>query len=271
MHILRKLNIWSIDVALAAGLLTIAFAHLWKIELPLTVPVLLALTVWLIYTFDHIRDARETRAPGLSIRRNLHRKYLRSLISISVVLLILMAILVFMVPVNVVVYGASLACLVAAYYLGLHFLKRKMALRKEFVVAVLYSAGIVLGPLSVGPAPPGFQVHLIQLFMLALNNLLLFSWFDREIDAKEGFDTIFHAMSNRTAKRLLIILPLVQVAVAAFLVLYGFYPQFETVWLFTSLLMLVPVIRPVFWQQGARYRVLGDLLFFMPSLILLVL
>ncbi|MEJ2004935.1 MAG: hypothetical protein P8X57_08230 [Cyclobacteriaceae bacterium] len=141
MRLLRYLNIWSIDVALAAGLLSVAFAHVWSIAIPVTVPALLAIVVWLIYTLDHIKDSFDTQAPGLSERRNLHRKHFKKLLSVSVVLLIFAGGLIFMVPEPVVVYGTALSSIVGAYYLVLHFLSSRIVLKKEVIVALLYTTG----------------------------------------------------------------------------------------------------------------------------------
>ena len=270
MGILRKLNIWCIDVALAAGLLAIAFAHLWNIELPLTVPLLLSIAVWLIYTFDHLKDAFDTREPGLSVRRDLHRKYARQLVLVSIVLLFTAAGLVFTIPVNVVVYGAAMSLLVIAYYLTLHLTERKSLVKKEVVVAILYTTGVVLGPLATGHPADGFQVHIVQLFLLAMNNLLLFSWFDHEIDEKEGFTNLVTMIGAGRTRKLLVVLSIAQSVLALSLSAAGFYQNFELLWSIMGIFMLLPVLRPVFWRLGYRYRILGDLLFFVPSAIILL-
>ncbi len=271
MHLLRQLNIWCIDVAVSAGLLSFAFSRLWNIALPLSVPVLLSIAVWLIYTFDHLKDTVDTKEPGLSARRNLHRKYVKQLIAVSMMLLLLAAGLIFFVPVKVVVYGTALSLLVVSYYLGLHLAQRSPKLKKEYIVAILYTAGVVLGPLACGTPPAGYQLHVLQLFLLALNNLLLFSWFDREMDQKEGFSNIVHILGAGKIRLLLILLPLFQFMAALLLSASGFFREFELLWAMIGIVMLLPMIKPVYWQLRYRYRILGDFLFFVPSAIILFL
>jgi hypothetical protein len=175
MSVFRWANIWSVDIAVGAGLLSFVYARLWEINIPWSIPAILMVAVWLIYTFDHIKDAFDSNIEGLSQRRRLHRKYAKRLVRISIILLLAAAILILYLPGDVVIYGTFLLCLVAAYYLALHYLNEKFGRHKEITVALLYSIGIVLGPMALGNPPDGFMIHVFQLFLLALNNLLLFS------------------------------------------------------------------------------------------------
>ena len=269
MRFLRWLNIWSIDVAVAAGLLSMALAHIWNIAMPVAVPVLLGISVWIIYTFDHIKDAFETNAPGYSMRRLKHRRYFQVLITAAVFLLLLAGTIIFFVPPAVIVNGSALGCLVGAYFISLHYLGRRFSLPKEVVIAVLYTAGIALGPLSVGNPPPIFRIHLLQLFLLALNNLLLFSWFDREADEKEGFHGLVQSVRPERMRRWLMLIVFTEIMLSAFLMINGLYPFFEGIWLVMSVLMAIPLLYPGFWSENYRFRVAGDLIFLLPSFMML--
>ncbi len=267
MRFLRLLNILSIDVALGAAGLAMVIANIWNIDLPYTVPILLAMIVWIIYTFDHIKDAHETKVPGLSPRRDFHRKYFKPLVIISIALLLSSCFLLFMIPERLLLFGSVLSCLVIAYYFSLHFLKSGVV-NKEFIIAILYTGGIVIGPLACGTPPSGYMVHIFQLFLLALNNLLLFSWFDHETDVQEGFAGLIQRMGHENSRWMLLALGLIQIVLALVLFATGFYPGFEFIWFCMASAMIVPVLQPGFWSAQSRYRILGDALFFLPVLIL---
>ena len=82
-------------------------------------------------------------------------------------------------------------------YLAVH---RQLAFLKEVVVALLYSAGILLPSLSVTPESLSsfHYIMIILFFNTALVNLLLFSWFDLK-QAREMMTVLRHeAAQGRT-------------------------------------------------------------------------
>ncbi|UII22028.1 hypothetical protein [Fulvivirga ligni] len=262
----KYFNILSLDVALGATICSWFVAWFLKVELPLPVSLILGLTVWLIYSFDHLLDARQVQKPASSERHRFHQRYFKSISYISVIVLMIIAALIFILPIKTVVWGASIGALVLAYFILLHFIKVQFRYQKEMLIAFLYAAGIMVGPLSIYEEIFNWNILIIytQFVMLALSNLFIFSVFENEGDEQDGFPSIARNYKPQSIKLFLKYFLAVQLALAIILSFDMAFSWFQ----YTVMVMLLALVAIVWLDSIFKvkngYRWLGDAIFLFP-------
>jgi hypothetical protein len=265
LRLYRLLNILSIDVALGSICCAAWFAELFNVDLRTYAFVSLGLTVWIIYTLDHLLDAKKIVGHASTERHRFHQQYFK-LLSIAVIFAVLADLfVVFFIRKAVFQSGMALASVMIAYFLLHRFLK----LFKEFVIAFLFSCGVMLPSWSIFRTIPSVDVSLIiaQFMITALINLLLFSWFDRHcdsVDKRESFVTLVGETVTQITIRILFALNGLLIVLAAFA-----FPQVMNnvfIIFFMNILLFILHSRPAIFEVNDRYRLLGDSIFFLPLL-----
>jgi 4-hydroxybenzoate polyprenyltransferase len=267
----RWVQAMSLDVVLGSGLLNLAIAKYYKVNLPLPVVVALMIAVWAIYTFDHLSDAKKINKVASTHRHRYHQQHYK-LLKLLLLLAIFAGIAVtFLLPPVVVKWGIICTVCVVAYFL---LLKLKFFWYKELFIAVCYTIGVFLGPLCLSlEALNLFQLLLIpQILLLALSNLVIFSCFDYQTDKQDGhYSLALHLGLSRARKiaKGLVIIGLVLTAIMFFLAKL-FITQEVQLFIFTmNLLLLILLLKEKSFQQNNLYRMVGDGIFFIPILFLL--
>ncbi len=195
----------SLDVALGAvccsamccrlvGLVPLPWLQLWT----------LGGTVLLIYTADHQADASRMAGPPLTDRHRFHWRYRRLLRPLAGVLAVGLAAAALRLPRPVLVYGLLLAGAVGAYLLVVSRLPETRGRRwfhKEILVAALYAAG-VWGSVAVRAAglPPFARLAGVIFALLALQNLLLFSYLEWAEDVSQGQRSVARSWGKRRVR-----------------------------------------------------------------------
>jgi len=157
----RALAFWhlaSLDAPTVAIVWSLAFAWAGRVQLPMWVPLLLALVTWSVYVIDRLLDAsagiREPSSHILRERHIFHWRHRRMLLPMAIgsACAALVIILVFMPPITRA-RDSVLAAAALAYFSGVHsgcgawkfpFRWPRSFARKEFFVAVLFTAGCAL-------------------------------------------------------------------------------------------------------------------------------
>ena len=155
----------------------------------------------------------------------------------------------------------SLACgiyLFTSQWLGKKWLK-------EICVAFNYAIGVMIVPLIL-VGDKALWIITLQIFMLALLNLLTFSIFEVDEDKEEGFHSIASQLGTKLCAGIS--------GVILFMLLGSL--------LFTSLPMAIEIFMaiggliyavmyafPHFFAVNERYRIVGDAVFLMAALFLL--
>src|SRR4051812_41244064 len=138
LRLYRFINIISLDVALGAVTGSAFFATVFHTSLLPQGLAALGISVWIIYSVDHLLDAYKLKNTASSERHQFHQKYLTQ-ITVAVIFLVLVDIvLIFYVRPSVFNAGLLLAGVVI-FYLLFH---RWMYPLKEIAGAVLYSGGV---------------------------------------------------------------------------------------------------------------------------------
>ncbi len=263
----RLLNILSIDVVLGAVCCAAWFANYFEVELRIYALLCLGLTVWIIYSADHLLDAIKVKGEASTLRHRFHQKHFKAL---TIVLACASAFdfgLLFFIRAQVLYAGIFLICMVGVYLL----ISRWLAYLKEIVVAGLYCGGVLLPALSLNESGmTAADLFLILCFFLtALINVIMFAWFDHALDIRDGNNSFSTKFGKDFTKKLLILLFALQVI---FLVILLVGKSFLPLIVFGSMnsILYLLFVRSDEFGKAEYYRLLGDAVFLIPAVFLLI-
>lgn len=264
----RLLNILSIDVAVGAVVCALFFAKIFDVSIIPFGLISLGLTVWIIYTADHLLDAYKIQRPASTERHRFHQQHFKKLIVFLIVALVIDAIQLAFIRKVVLLEGLALAIIVIVYFLAHRYLK----FFKEVIGAVLYSGGVLLIPWSVnnGIASTSQILLIAQFAMTALINLFLFSWFGLHQDEKDNHSSYATVMGYSATKYSIAILFFVQFFTSVIQFELGVYVLPAIILLLMNLLLLIIFLQKNFFEVEDRYRLLGDAVFLLPIIYLFI-
>jgi 4-hydroxybenzoate polyprenyltransferase len=260
----KILNLLSIDVAAGAVSAALFFAAILSVHVRAYGFICLGLTVWVVYTADHLYDAWVLKTSASTPRHLFHQQHFRLLTFFVLVAAMLDLMLAFLIKDRVFHFGMILGGIVFVYFL----VQSRLKFAKEITGAVLYSAGILLPSVAVTEKHVSlFVIVLIaQFFLTALINLILFSWFDYRRDLQDGRSSLITLMGDSTGKILLWILFLTQAAFTAYLWIRMIDPVATLVLAAMNLVLWVIFMNGNYFSIRDRYRLAGDAVFFLPTL-----
>lgn len=267
MRFYRFLNIYSVDVVLGSLVCSLLFAKILKVEVPVATSLVLGLTVWLIYTFDHLKDAQNVSSP-VTRRHLAHKVHFKPILLACITALLVISIAIFQMPVKTVVWGASLFAIVLAYFLLLNYFGLRFSYFKEVSISLIYSLGILIGPLSIYSAKlePRHFLLILLFVLLAFTNLSVFSLFEFEQDQAQQFPSLTQVLGKENSKILLKVLLVVELIIIG--LLYYLKTPFWILLTFSIMsftLYLIYFFHNFFYKHE-RYRLVGDAVFFIPLL-----
>ena len=273
-NLYRFLRVLSLDVVAGALVGALFFAYHFKVQLPWPVLTALGLAIWLIYTLDHLADARHTGHTAHTYRHRFHQKYARWLwLGVVVAALGGMAML-WLLPAPTLRLGATVAAVAIVYFIANTLFKSAFAHVKELSGALIYSAGVLTGPLSLLPAwPATAYFYFAQLTLIALANLLIFAWYEVKSDAADGHNSLVQHLGPEKSKRLISSI----LALALACTISGLFVLGQPAQLVQGLLLAMTVALTAtfafgsYFGQAERYRILGDAIFYFPAIYLVLL
>jgi 4-hydroxybenzoate polyprenyltransferase len=263
-NLYRKLNLLSIDVALGAMCGSLFFAKLLDGNVPIVGIVCLGITVWIIYTVDHLMDARRIGPTASMERHRFHHKHYQLLLKLVILMVMINGVLTFFALENVWVGGIFLLIGVASYLL----INRYIHLLKELLISILYTMGVLMPILmtkrfSLQEVP---WIIVSQFGLVAFMNLLIFSWVDYEHDKKDGTVSFATKAGERLTKGV------IGSVLFCVLTLFIFSPQVTA----SGLMVLMAILQfAIFWKKNRflslnRYRLIGEAIFMLPLLYYLI-
>ncbi|MCI4670184.1 MAG: hypothetical protein MRZ79_18755 [Bacteroidia bacterium] len=275
-RIFQIISLLSLDVvvgSLASAILVLLASEL---EMPWAWWVVLAISVWVIYTTDHLMDAYRLKE-NAHTRRHLFHHQNFNFIGFSWIFLILAVIglVILYLPVSIILFGMGMGLLVLIH-LGLVWMvgnKTSIFLQKELGVGLIYSLGIWGGPFAYHQIWPGISVWLIfgQFFLLAMMNLLIFSSYEANTDELDGHTSLALAMGKKRIH--ILVRALLGIIILTGICLLIWQNKLDTiaiqlVFLAMGCLLLWINEKPEFFRINERYRFLGDGVFFIPFTLL---
>lgn len=257
----RILNHLSVDVATGAMVGAWFFAHVFNAAVDFSSLVVLGLSVWIIYTTDHLLDVRRLGSTAATWRHQFHQKHFNVLLAVMMVAAVLNVILILQLPPTVIRSGLFLGAGIGIYLL----LQRHLSFMKEFSGALFYTVGVVLlawASVHKNMALPHY-ILILHFLITAWVNLLLFSWFDRQQDARDKHISFIIIWGERNARIFMICLFLVCIVITAIQIPWPFVKAaliffIMDVWLISLLLF------PQYFAKHDRFRFVGDAVFFLP-------
>jgi hypothetical protein len=267
IRLYRLINILSIDVAIGAMLSALFFGKLFDVKiLPYGISAL-GLTVWIIYTADHLRDAKKIPNDASSERHRFHQKNFKLLVIFLVMASLIDGFLIFFIRKPVFIGGIVLTAFVALYLI----LQSRLFFMKETFVALLYTLGVLLPSWAVASSKLGFPEYalMIEFFLIAELNLMIFSFFDYDQDLQDGLSSFATRFGKSLTTRRIVIEFILLFGIISYQCLWVGLLPYNIILLLSSSLLLIIFSCQRFFGKHALYRFVGDAVFYLPGLILI--
>jgi hypothetical protein len=242
---------------------------------------LLPAGVWVVYTMDHLLDARRMGSDARTPRHRFHHHYSGALWVAVVVMSMICAIGGFIgLSWFGLLYAAAMCGLVA-----LHEIIVKLAgdrasplLVKELGVAIVFTVGVWGMPwlrhrLDTGRWFGWPIVLMGQYLVLAIVNLIEFSIYESKIDTAHRQTSFVRGIGRKRARRIVIALLAIELLVGMAVLLLN--PNrliliVQAIYLCMMIGLWIVIMMPNFVARGERYRTIGDGVFLLPLLMVLV-
>ena len=274
-RIYRIGRILSLDI-LAGVFCGFTFARIiLDSEYPPLTPVILCLSVWLIYTLDHLLDARTLKGISGKPAYRWHydmRKILWPILLAAGLATVLLS-LAFL-PARVLIFGSIMGVFVVLYTLVHQGLlgSRLTYLFKEGWISIIYTAGIWGVPLLSYGAVPDIPVLLtIIIYLLLVQiNVLIYSFFDYHTDCRESQHTLATVYGREITShliRLLILSVLMLIMVACLILVDLSMGKVYVILLSMTAVMGLIIAFPRLFSKNERYGILADGVFLLPGLL----
>ncbi|MFK7922554.1 MAG: hypothetical protein AB8H47_11395 [Bacteroidia bacterium] len=273
------LQLLSIDVILGALFSGMMVAKLLVVQMPSYWYWVLPLSVWVIYTTDHLMDARRLKDKAHTPRHLFHFQYSKWIVVIWGGSILLCTLYVpWIISTEILYFGIGMGGLVLVHLALVWIIGDRIAwfLHKELGVGAIYAAGVWGGPLALYAdiIPLWAWMMGIQFFLLALLNLLTFSTYERETDALDQHTSFVRAIGEGRTRLLIVLLAMLIIGLGIYVSLITEPPSF--LWAVQAVYaLMLGILLWVFFDEkrfrfAERYRLWGDAVFMLPILTLLV-
>lgn len=267
-------QILSLDVvtgAIASGGMA---ARILDVEMPAVWWWALPISVWVIYTLDHLLDAYRLKEHAHTQRHLFHYRHFTIISAIwSVLFLVCILWIPFQLPEKILWLGLGLGMFVL-FHLGMvQWVGGKISwlLQKELGVGLIYALGVWGGPLVMAGATTDkiAVILFIQFFLIALINLMLFSLFDLETDTRDAQTSFVRAIGEK--KTVGLVGGLALLTTACILLVWRQLSPLE--WVVEAVyggmlgVLWVLMVGRNRFRENESYRVWGDGIFYFPFLL----
>lgn len=254
----------SLDVTAGAVISSLFVCDYFGVNGSFEMMLGLGIAIWLIYTIDHLRDAGRSDIDAVNPRHAFHHKHRLAILIFAFLVFGVGVINAFQLPLSTIKSGLVLGGLSGLYFAYLKF--SSVHRFKEPFAAVIYTAGIFAGPISLITHWEWSYLVLFFLFLLLVAaNLVLFPLFEMDIDSKDKVMSIALKTGRKKATRMvwvLLILHFLLLMVAVF----GFheFAHLKYTFLAMNLVLVLLLSRQEYFRKHLLYRWLGDGIFFIP-------
>jgi len=265
----RLLNILSLDIVAGAIICAVFFARIFEVVVLPYGFISLGLTVWVIYTADHLLDAAKLQTTASTPRHRFHQRHFDALLVAALIAAVVDGLQLFYIRTSVFVGGIVLASIVVVYF----FIQRRLTFLKESFGAILYAGGVLLIPVSLRQTGLSIMhaMFALQFFLVALTNLLLFSWFDYAPDQRDNHNSFARSFGEAETRRVIKVVFVVNALLTIFQVTA--FPASvlpETILTAMNLVLLIIFVNKPYFESDDRYRLVGDAIFLLPLFYILI-
>lgn len=271
----KYIQAFSIDIALGGIIGALFVAKYLGVQLDYLVVIELFIVIWLIYTFDHLIDSGSDRYELVAFRHKVHRKFSTTIWGIWSFTLVVGLSVLFKIPSITLLAGSIIAVFVVMYFFSLKLLEDGNLYHKEFSAAIIYAAGIFIGPVSIFKGDPSSDIWIlfIEYALLATVNLLVFSIYEQLANEKSGFQSLLKAVGSKKVRVLsLVLVVFVVILSGASFIFFWESPQIlkaQFIILLMAIFLILLIVNKNALIINERYRVVGDAIFFIPVLYIL--
>jgi len=274
---LRLLNTLSFDIVIGA-----VFSAILVIKLLNVVPgwaywIVLPISVWIIYTLDHIIDALRLKKQANTYRHIFHFQYLKTILSILAAFSALnLVFIIFWLENKIIYFGLVLSLVTSLYLILIHFSGKKNSfLPKEIFVTFIYTVGIWGGPIAMTNLniSTGQLILMIIFFLLVLADVLLLSFFEVGSDQKDNHPTIAVKFGQAVTTKIIFTLIFVVYILSIFIIFSDelfLHRSIAKLYLFMGLIQIIIIGIPQFFEKNKLYRYIIEIVFWIPGFIMLI-
>ncbi|SMG25095.1 UbiA prenyltransferase family protein [Marivirga sericea] len=266
--IYQYIRAFSLDVVAGAVISARWIGNYFNADIPSQAILALGLTVWLIYTIDHLLDARKIKSKDALFRHMIHYKnapYIFGLIAL--VAMILIFVLQSLEP-YLIGYGMVLGFAVFCYLIFVHFVRKKVYWGKEWFIALVYAMGICLPTVGyIQNVPPILIYFWLQLFLLASINLILFNMIEYKVDKAQGFNSFATVKGVDFSRKVILFLLFCFVITWSSSFLFFKAEElldYQAIFILMGSVLAMVLSKEVVLRQEEWYRVIGDIVFVLP-------
>ena len=262
----------NFDTAFGAAVTSLFIADIIGSVVPNVAIVALILAVLAIYNFDHLLDAKRISGVASSGRHRFYQKNFIQLAIYQLFLLLALLVISWFVPATIAKAGIVLAVITLIYFLLLFIVLPYRFAFKEFMFAIVFACGLFLGPISTNSSP-AISLDIIMLwleiFLLALGNTLIFSWFDYESDKAEGQSSIAQIIGAKAVQTLSLLTLAVLSLIILFSLTRGALWMEQLTIAIMGIVLLACLMLGKLIKRDERLRIAGEAIFLIPLFSLL--
>ena len=269
----QYIRAFSLDVVAGAAISARWVGNYFEVNIPFEAIIALSITVWLIYTLDHLLDARKIQPKKALLRHLLHYENAPIIFAMVAAMTIVLIFTVQYLSTQLFWSGMLLGFLVVGYLFFVHFVRKKPYWGKEWFIAVVYATGICLPTIAhLQAIPTALYYFWIMFFLLASINLLIFNMFEYKADKTLGFNSFATVKGHDFTRR--VILGLLLLFVISWTVSFILIPEegfldYQAMFIFMGSVLAMVLSKETVLREEEWYRVIGDIIFVLPVLELL--
>ncbi len=276
--VIRTANTLSLDVVTGAVLSALFAARLLSVTPGIAYWIILPVSVWVVYTADHLVDAYRLKDNAHTQRHLFHYRHFKTLTMLVLLFSMLNTILaVFFLDHRIVIFGLVVGGVTALYLLAVHLLgeSKRYYLQKELFVAVIYVSGVWGGPWALSGF--GTKLHTVVLFfiffLLAIGDVLIYTIYEYSTDRLDHHPTLFSLVGRKTT--LVLFFGIMAMAAIGSIFVIVESPFFldraaGKIYLMMGFALLVLVSFPELFRPHNRYRYLGEMVFWLPGILSMI-
>ena len=266
IHFVQNL---SLDITIGAVIMTLFIGEVFGVALSYPMLTGLAIAIWLIYTVDHLLDARKAKMIPSNPRHAFHQRYFKSMVGFAMIVFAIGLWNLGNLPQSTLIFGFFLAATSGVYLLYSYFSQKPF--RKELFAAFVYTAGISTPPLGMMDTLEWYQLlFLLQLFTLVYANLLIIPLFEHDIDVEDHHTSVATLKGASTVKQRVLLI----CSLNTFMIILQLYSPFSlSIHLILGLMTFVLftlVNKQSFFRKYQLFRILADGIFFLPAIYFLL-
>jgi len=272
------LNTLCIDVVVGSVLSGLFITRILNVEPGWAYWIVLPLSVWIVYTLDHLIDANRLKNYAHTNRHRFVYRYFLPILVLVIFLIVINFILVILfLNIDVLFFGISVGLFTAFYFFLLHLAGSRsfLFLQKEFFVALIYSVGLwgVPSLLSNFNFSDQQWYLFVSFIALAISNTMVLSIYETETDKKDGHSSFPLNFGTKVSNSTVSVLVFLVFVSSIYLIVTMDELIIRTaakIFIIMAMLTIVLISFPQLFRKNQLYRILTEIIFWLPGLLMLV-